>query len=142
MESRIQIENSGNAIFEDLDLNTIEYKIDEILAESRKYFGKCSENERKAIRKFSSRAFLYNQKYSISDNDTGLSEYNLRAFLHKYDETFKEPVKNLLIKYYMVKYNPDLEFKGSLLEQLGFKPCSKCCNKPLKRFDLLDLSWE
>ena len=44
------------------------------------------------------------------------------------DDTFKQPLKNLLIEYYRLKFNPDIKMDGKFLEALGFKECS-CCVK-------------
>ncbi|KAB7730233.1 hypothetical protein F5984_13755 [Rudanella paleaurantiibacter] len=126
IEGRITRPNSGKMLFIDLDLEELEKAIDNLLEKSRRFYGSSSQSQQAAIKKYSQRAFLYLRKYEISDNDTGLSEEQLRQFLQEYDQKFKQPVKDLLTKYYMVKYNPKLEFKGSLLEQLGFKECQKC----------------
>lgn len=131
LQSKIQIPNSGRKILDNLELNELENRIDGILSEAASFFGKSSYSEKNAIKKYSHRAFLYNTKYSINDNDTGLTEEELRSFLLSYDTRFKVPIKDLLQQYYMVKYNPKLEFKGSLLEQLGFKQCTKCYNTNL-----------
>ncbi|UTM21852.1 hypothetical protein [Dyadobacter fanqingshengii] len=125
-QSKIQIPNSGRKMLDNLELSELEKRIDEILDEAASFFAKASNFEKNAIRNFSQRAFLYNTKYSINNNDTGLTEKELRSFLFSYDTRFKIPVKELLKQYYMVMYNPKLEFRGSLLEQLGFKKCSKC----------------
>lgn len=130
LQSKIQIPNSGKKILDNLELTELERRIDAILSEASSFFGSASSREKDAIKKYSKRAFLHNSKYAINDNDTGLSEKELRGFLFTYDTKFKTPMKDLLQQFYMVKYNPTLEFKGSLLEQLGFKKCTKCYNQP------------
>ena len=126
LKGKIQIANSGPTNFEDLTLDELEARIDAILLDAASFYKKSSGTEQKVISKYGARAFLYNSKYEIKDNDTGMHVDELRAFLYSYDTKFKTPLKDLLKKYYMVKYNPNLEFKGSLLEQIGFKKCSKC----------------
>jgi len=46
--------------------------------------------------------------------------------LHVWHNEYKTPLKKLLQKYFMVKFNPQLKFEGELLEQLGFKACQRC----------------
>jgi hypothetical protein len=46
--------------------------------------------------------------------------------LYVWHNEYKKPLKNLLQKYFMVKFNPQLKFGGKLLEQLGFKACQRC----------------
>lgn len=128
LQGKIQIANSGPTAFEDLTLDELEARIDTILLDAAAFYRKSSAIEQKVISKYGARAFLHNRKYTINDNDTGMPLDELRAFLYSYDIKFKTSLKDLLKKYYMVKYNPKLEFKGSLLEQIGFRKCSKCFN--------------
>jgi hypothetical protein len=35
-----------------------------------------------------------------------------------------KPIKELLIQYYRVMYNPNLSFEGQLLERINYRGCS------------------
>ena len=37
-----------------------------------------------------------------------------------------EPLKKALIEYYRIKFNPNIEMNGLILDQLGFKQCRNC----------------
>lgn len=63
---------------------------------------------------------------ALKNNRSGLKDEALKDFLRSYEHTFKTPVKDRLIEYFRIKFNPDMKFEGSLLEQLGFKPCGAC----------------
>ena len=38
----------------------------------------------------------------------------------------KGEIKNEFVRYFQVRFNPDLRFDGRLLERIGFVPCSEC----------------
>lgn len=122
----IQRGNSGTTELENLDLKELEKRIDDILATSVKFYND-NPDKQKIIQKFAKYTWLAKKGEPIHDNNTKLSDDDLKSFLNEYDFKFKKPFKDLLLHYYMIKYNPDLAFDGLLLEQLGFKPCGKCC---------------
>ena len=62
----------------------------------------------------------------LSDNDTGLSDDEVRKFLLDYEERFKLPIMHYLKEYYRMKYNPDLSIDEKLLKFLNFRPCGAC----------------
>lgn len=123
--SEIERDNSGVETIDNLNLAELEAEIDKIISEAGRYF--VSNRDRQhIIRKFQKLTFLAYRKGSIDINDTELSDDELRQFLLEYDTKFKKPIKELLIQYYRVKYNPDLSFEGQLLERLNFRACSVC----------------
>lgn len=123
--SEIERDNSGVEIFDNLNLAELEIEIDKIISEAGRYFVN-NKDKQHIIRRFQKLTFLAYRKGSIDINDTELSDDELRQFLLEYDTKFKKPIKELLIQYYRVKYNPDLSFEGQLLERLNFRACSVC----------------
>ena len=121
----INYENSGVEEKENLNLSQLEEKIDSILRDAGKFWHD-NPDKHKVIRRFQKYTFLGYRPDEINNNDTGMSDTDLKDFLREYDTKFKKPIKDLLIEYYRVKLNPDLQFEGRLLEQLGFRPCGKC----------------
>jgi hypothetical protein len=117
--------NSGVESIDNLNLTQLEIEIDKIISAAGRYFVN-NKDRQSIIRRFQKMTFLAYRKGNIDINDTVLSDDELRAFLLEYDTNFKKPIKELLIQYYRVKYNPDLSFEGQLLQQLNFKPCSIC----------------
>lgn len=123
--SEIERDNSGIESIENLNLQQLEIEIDKIISEAGRFFVN-EKDKQHIIRRFQKLTFLAYRKGNIDINDTELSDEELRAFLLEYDKKFKKPIKELLIQYYRVKYNPDLSFEGQLLERLNFRSCSVC----------------
>lgn len=123
--NEIERDNSGVETIENLDLNELESEIDKIISEAGRFFVN-NKDKQHIIRRFQKLTFLAYRKGSIEINNTELSDDELKQFLLEYDTNFKKPIKELLIQYYRVKYNPDLSFEGQLLERLNFRSCSVC----------------
>ena len=115
-------DNSGIMSIENADLGTLESTLDRHLRQAAAYFHEHSH----ILRRFSKLTFLSRSSKAIYENDTGLSDDELKAFLKSYHMRFKLPTMRLLKQWYMVKLNPELKFEGLLLEQLNFKACSQC----------------
>jgi len=124
----INYENSGVEEKENLSLLQIESRIDSILREAGKFWNE-NPSKQDIIRRFQKHTFLGYKSKEIENNDTHLSDKELKVFLINYDTKFKKPIKDLLIEYYRIKLNPDLQFEGRILEQLGFQCCSSCHGK-------------
>jgi hypothetical protein len=62
----------------------------------------------------------------LDGNNTGYSEQEVIELMRDYDQKIKQPMTRLLIEYYRVSLNPDIELNGLLLERLGFRACSHC----------------
>lgn len=141
--------NSGIAKLEVYNLPELESRIDAIIRDCGRFWHNNTDKQA-VIRRFSKYTFLGYKTEEINNNDTGLSDKELKEFLVLYDKKFKRPLKNLLIEYYRIKFNPDLNFKTGLLEQLGFVKCQKCHNgfnlqkeldeaiNPISPYDYLD----
>lgn len=118
----VQYDNSDAISVENMALDELEHKIDRLIVNAGRYYYDHPE----ILKQFSKISFLYKKKEPIEGNDTELDDKQLKAFLKDYHERFKRPLIYMLKQWYMVSFNPDLEFKGNLLDQLNFKPCSKC----------------
>lgn len=115
-------DNSGIMSIENADLAKLESTLDRHLRQAAEYFHEHSH----ILRRFSKLTFLSRSAKAIYENDTDLSDDELKAFLKDYHMRFKLPTMRLLKQWYMVKLNPELKFEGLLLEQLNFKACSQC----------------
>lgn len=123
--NEIERDNSGVERIENLNLQQLEFEIDKIISAAGRFFINETDKQH-IIRRFQKLTFLAYRKGNIDINDTELSDEELKAFLLEYDKNFKKPIKELLLQYYRVKYNPDLSFEGQLLERLNFRSCSVC----------------
>ncbi len=123
--NEIDKENSGIENFDNYDLADFEKEIDKIIHEAGRFFT-SNPDKQSIIRRFQKLTFLAYKKDAIENNDTHLSDSELKDFLREYDSKFKKPLKELLIEYYRIKYNPDLSFDGKILERLNFRECSFC----------------
>jgi len=121
----INYENSGFTEFnKNYTIKELEDKIDGLLREAGRFYYANQKNTTilSAFGKITGVAF----SDRVFDNNTGYSDEDVRNFLKDYYNRFKAPLKKLLIEYYRVKLNPDLEFAENLLEALGFKKCGAC----------------
>lgn len=123
----INYDNSGSTNFSNVSIAELENSIDNLLRESGRFYYASEKNTSILYQfgKISSIAFTENP---LKCNNTNYSDDEVKEFLKEYHRKFKIPLKNLLIKYYQVKLNPQLKFSENLLEALGLKLCS-CCKK-------------
>lgn len=124
----IEKNNSGVEEKENYTIESLEVKINQLLKDCDSYFND-NLNIRELIVKYQKWTFLAYTYGPIKNNNSGFSDKELRDFLLKYDKAFKEPVKNYLIEYYRLRFNPDLEFNGLLLERMGFRKCKHCLDQ-------------
>lgn len=123
----ISYTNSGSSEIKNYNLVEIEKMIDYLIKKAGRYYYASNKNTT-ILRSYSKITFLaYNEK-PIYDNKTGFEDKVIKEFLREYDKMFKKPLKKLLIEYYRLKLNPKIKLEGSLLDQLNFRPCSKCHN--------------
>ena len=121
----IEYNNSGVEMKKDYSLSELENEIDELLTKADNYFND-NPNIRDLIHRYQKMTFLAYIDGALRNNHSGLKDDELKEFLKSYEETFKTPVKDRLIEYYRIKFNPEMEFEGTLLNKLGFRPCSAC----------------
>ena len=100
-------------------------EIDNLLRAAGSYF-RNNPSLQQIIRRYQKWTFLAYINRSKFINNSGLSDDEFIKFLKYYDTEFKKPVKELLIEYYRIKFNPKMTFEGTILQQLGFKMCESC----------------
>ena len=117
--------NSGVTEKENYNVQDLEHEIDEILREAGRFYWE-NPDKQTIIKRFGKLTFLAFVKGNIFNNDTGLNDIDLKEFLKMYENKFKKPVKDLLVEYYRILYNPEMTFSGLLLDKLNFRPCGHC----------------
>lgn len=120
-------DNSGTTEIENLTIEDLEKRIDAKIKAAGKFFYEKEFNQI-ILRKFSKYTFLAYRPEPIENNDTTFSDEEIKELLKNYDDEFKKPLKRMLIEYYRIKHNPEIEMEGQILEQLGFSPCALCHN--------------
>jgi hypothetical protein len=125
----IELKNQGIFSQDNLNLEELESRIEEYLDQESELYNSSDFEMQSIIRRFKQKTWLGKSSKPILGNNTGRSDQELKIFMRAYDTQFKKPVFELLQTYFRIYYNPDLKFEGKLLEQLGFKPCSKCCKE-------------
>ena len=117
--------NSGISSTINWDLGTLQDELNEKIKEAGRYYYK-SPMHTKILKQYSKYSFLGNYSEALYSNNTGYSDEKVKELLRDYEENIKKPIINMLYDYYRVKFNPELEMEGSLLEQLGFRACAHC----------------
>jgi hypothetical protein len=121
----IDYSNSGPELKKDYSLDELQEEIDDLLDKADRYF-EDNPSIRDLIQRYQKMTFLAYIDGALKNNHSGLDDAELKEFLLAYDKTFKVPVKERLIEYYRILFNPDMTFEGHLLEKMGFHPCSAC----------------
>jgi hypothetical protein len=121
----VDYKNSGAEQIESMDLETLEKRI-ELLIKNANNFYTSNHKHKVVLDNFGRNSFIWREKKSPFNNNTNYTNEQIWEVLKEFEETYKTPIANLLREYYRVKFNPELEFEGCLLEQLGFQPCRKC----------------
>ncbi|HHQ4507686.1 hypothetical protein ACQ2HG_18240 [Aeromonas hydrophila] len=106
------IPNSGMFSYENLSLDSIESKVNELLESSERFRNSDEFIQRKI------------------DNITYADINTLKRKVGEKEKiwvgTYKEPLSSLIQNYYWIKFNPSLSVEKSVLDSLGFKPCRRC----------------
>lgn len=123
----IQYENSGISEFEDFSPKEIEEKIDELLKKA----GKMYKENTVILSKYNKYSYLGFSKEPLKDNKTGFSDEEVKKVLRVFELEIKKKIMPIIISYYRVTLNKDLNLHENVLKQLGFVPCSFCCKNPL-----------
>lgn len=111
---KIVLPNSGVAETENYNLPSILDAITKLLAQAEEYRNRDRETSN----------IIYRLGYATHiRREANDPDHPLYVWHH----TYKSQLKALLQTYFRLKFNPELKFEGALLEQLGFKPCSRCC---------------
>ena len=116
--------NSGPEEIKNIDLNTLENDIDDLIKETNIFW---NENQRNRIilNRYAKHAYIWRGNGSLS-NDSGYSDTEIRDTLETFERSHKKPLMEDLKHYYRLKFNPEIELKDDLLSRLGFVPCLEC----------------
>ena len=120
---RLTGKNSGGKIIHKT-LADIENEIDTLLLKSGQFYDESKENA-EILDAFKRYLFFW-KKPDFINLKTKHHKKIVKRVLKEFDEKFKEPIKELLIEYYRMKCNPDLEIPSDYLEWLNFKQCQNC----------------
>lgn len=112
----ILIENSGVHEIENLDLAELEKRIDQILIDAEIFKSRDPETKK----------LIDTKGYGTDRELRKPQDQDCLETLAEWHTKYKGGLKYLLGEYFRVKLNPDLEFKSTLLDQLGFRPCKIC----------------
>lgn len=107
----IEALNSGAVTKNNIDLRTIEDEINKHIERGQKL--RADKNKLKTISQFGNKSF---KKTNNPEIDEVINEWH----------ALKGELKTSLLQYFMVKFNPALNFEGNLLEKLGFRECLAC----------------
>lgn len=131
----VSYQNSDVEDFNNYSIEELKTKIDHSIKEAGRFY----MDHKKVLKDFSKRTYLAYKEGPIEDNETGMSDADLKSFLKYYNETYKEPVIKMLKEWYRLNFNPDVEINGTILEKLNFKACKNCYGNSDPR-EPLDLS--
>ena len=132
--------NSGNEFIHET-IADIENKIDALLDKSGQFYDESIENA-EILDAFKKLTFFW-KKPDFENLKTEHDKEVVREVLKKFDMEFKKPINKLLIEYYRMKYNPNLEIDSDYLDWLNFKQCKSCCDSIYtvsQNFKIPDLS--
>lgn len=113
--SEVRAPNSGRGSIDNFNLETIQEELDDLILEAED-FKNLSPFNRLTIN-------LYGNIFNLSV-ETGIDDERMKV-LKKWLE-LKSSLKKMYIRYCMVKYNPDIELNGNLLDSIGLNRCSFC----------------
>lgn len=108
----VEIMNSDSTFFEEYDLESLKKQVHQIMFDADK-FRSSSEEVKKQIN-------------NLGYGTNKLQERHINGHPINVWHKIKIDLKNTIQTYFRVRLNPDLNFDGSLLDQLGFRPCSMC----------------
>ena len=121
-----EVANSGIHTFEEHSITELNKEISTEL-ESLSEWANENLDRTKIFKRFAHLSYLGDTDKPIWSNSTEYSDERIKEVL-RYVHPRKMKIVQLLKDSYILTYNPDLQFKKNLLEELGFIPCSQCCN--------------
>lgn len=133
-----EVEDRGNSGVHDMDDNR---SVEEINDNIRRLFNELfawareDKDRLNIFLRFQQMSFLCDDKYSIQADLGKYSEDQVKEVL-KIVHPKKEEIIEELKELYQRRYIPDLDFKSSLLENLGFVPCYTCMAEVSGEIDL------
>jgi len=121
----VNYNNSGVEVIDNLNLEELETEINNKIEKTNDFY-KSSRKIKIILDNFGKSSFIYKNKKEPYNNETEYGNEEIWEVLREFENEYKNPITFFLREYYRVKYNPELEFEGTLLEQLGFEPCHQC----------------
>ena len=107
--------NSGVQTLENPDIARVEMEIDEII----KSMNEIRKDNPLLIKDYGKRTF------AVRNGTVSIESASDRKVLDDWDSK-KDSLKRKLRLFFQLRFNPDLEISGSLLDSLGFKKCKQC----------------
>lgn len=114
----ITADNSGVETRENPDIASVESEIDELI----KSMNEIRRVNPALIKEYGKRTF------AIRSGNVPIGSSSDRSLLNDWDDK-KALLKRRLRLFFQLRFNPDLEINGSLLDSLGFKKCKRCHEK-------------
>lgn len=127
--NEIEKSNSGVVEIKNQSLTELIAKISELLDQARNFVNSSSKNKQMLSTYHQKYAYLGLREDPLEKNNTPYPDEDLKDKMEYFEKNFKRPVKNLLLEYYRMTFNPDLQFDGKLLEGVGFTACSQCAGE-------------
>lgn len=123
--------NGGTTLFNDFTADDYEKQIDEIL----NLANDLTRQHPLILNKYGKSSYLGKSNAPLVENNTGYSDEAVKKILFEFEQSVKKPLMPLLVNYYRLTLNPELNLHESALQQLGFVPCSYCCSKKEKQLN-------
>ena len=123
----LEAPNSGVEAIENLSLEKLRASIDSLLEKATQTLS-SSDRKSQIIRRLGNRS---HERFDDEVTNQVLKEWR----------SLKQDIKTKLLEYFKVSLNPDLEFNGMLLEQLGFRQCRSCHLKAVAPVTDLPADW-
>jgi hypothetical protein len=148
----VEIGNGGIKRVSNFSEQELENKIDELIRSASTFYSKSDINREILVKNnFSKRTYyVTSKKYkdvNLYITGKNYSNEEIRLVLTEFYNKIKKPIIDLLIDYWILKLNPNLDFNQNILEQMDFEPCKVCghsrCNY-IPELDILDKDdeWE
>jgi hypothetical protein len=120
---KISFKNSGHSDHINIELYKLENEIDALIFKANQYY-LSSPDIKYILDKYGKITFRHQEM--IYFDKLFKDERFIQTIITKLEDEYKKPLKILLKEYYRVKYNPELKFENTLLEQIGFVLCKSC----------------
>lgn len=148
----IEIDNGGIKKVSNFSENELENKIDALIELAKSLYAKSDMHKEILVKNnFSKRTYYVTSKKYKDVNlyiyGKSYSNDDIRSVLTEFYTKIKKPIIDLLIDYWIIKLNPDLDFNQNILDQMEFEPCKLCGHSRsnyIPELDILDIydEWE
>lgn len=130
----VKYDNSGITEFKIKNKDDIEMIIEKLINQARDVYFESKQNQ-EILKRFSKCTFLAYGITEIKNNNTGYNDDVVKELLKEYDRSFKKPIKQLLMNYYIQEYNTNINIDEELLGLVGLKKCRYC--QSLEKYDTI-----